>query len=47
MIVLERVQRPFTRMLSGMENLKYEERVYRLVLFSLQQRRLRGYLIEV
>ena len=41
------MQRRFTSMLSGMENLSYEERLRRLVLFSLEQRRLRGELIKV
>ena len=46
-IAMEGVKRRFIRMLPGMEHLSYKERSGRLVLFSLEQRRLRGDLIEV
>eukprot|EP00061_Rhincodon_typus_P012377 g38072.t1 len=46
-INLERVQKRFPRMLPGMEDLSYKERLDRLGLFSLEHRRLRGDLIEV
>ena len=39
---LERVQKRFTRMLSGMESISYEERLEKPGLFSLEQQRLRG-----
>eukprot|EP00061_Rhincodon_typus_P003455 g20122.t1 len=46
-IALEGVQRRFTRMLPGMMKLSYKERPARLGLFSLEQRSLRGDMIEV
>ena len=46
-IKLERVQKRFTRMLPGLDDLSYKERLDRLGLFSLEHRRLSGDLIEV
>ena len=43
---LEQVQHRFTRMVSGMGNLSYEERLAKLGLTSLQDRRERGDMIE-
>jgi len=44
---LERVQKRFTRMVPGMRNFSYEDRLERLGQFSLERKRLRGDLIEM
>ena len=43
---MEKVQHRATKIVSGFRNLKYEERLERLNLFSLQYRRMRGDMIE-
>ena len=46
-LVLVKVQKTFTKMITGMKSLSYKERLNRLGLFSLERRRKRRELIEV
>ena len=45
--LLEKVQRRFTKMIKGMKGMSYEERLQRLNLWTLEERRNRQDLIEV
>ena len=46
-ITLEKVQRRFSKMVQGLTNLSYEERLKRLGLTTLETRHLRADLLEV